>query len=1041
MTLSFHWCICLLFLICDPSEFLAVTQSNRTLPCDVIQNGSSVIFDCSARQLTTIPLPIKYRADSTKLNLSENNISTISATSFLNWINLTKINLNWKCNARAIIGNTNKCITETSISDRAFSSLTNLSQLHIDGNVLSKIPVGMPSNLTLMSLQYNKIVSIRKIHFSNLTQLKKLYLSHNCYFSNPCGNPYNIENDAFSDLQNLEVLALSFNNLTQVPSNLPSTLKVLYLSNNRITNISKDAFENLTNLEVLHLSGNCPRCFNAAYPCEPCSGNAAIQIDPHAFRNLKNLKKLSLASTSLNRIEPTWFENTRDLEVLNLVLNNLKAEISSGDFLVKLPSLKVLDLSFNYERQVYSQYLNLSKNFSKLTSLQQLHIKGYVFKNLDSEHLQPLKNLPELKVLNFGVNFIKQIDLTIFQHFSNLTTISLSENRITPYTGGNRSLTGESFKNHLVIQRRSVDNYIGPYLAVMSSDYQYNFSNPLTKPQCSSYGKTLDLSLNNIFFIDPQQFAGFQDVACLNLSFNGIGQQLNGTEFVNLPNLSYLDLSYNKLDLASNFAFEELPRLEVLDLSYNVHYFAVRDITHRLAFIENLPNLKVLNLSYSEISTLTEACVHSMSLKELVFKSNRLDIMWGNGDLRYLHIFTAFLNLEHLDISLNKLKDIPMKAFPQNLTHLYLNNNKLADLQWVECQQFKNLKVLDLSENSLSAITIKLGNYTQSLETLLLQKNRISVLADTFLEGVSSLSYLDLSYNQLQVVDEWIFSTENEKNLTLLLKGNPFECTCETDKFIDWIYKTNVILLRLASDVICESPRQKKGTTVISLDLSTCALETLAIMLFFLSFLAITGTILIAVMKHLFYWDAWYVFHFCMAKFKGYKSLAMSESLYDAFVTYDTRDVAVTDWIMNELRVHLEEKEENKVFLCLGERDWEPGKAIIDNLTESIHRSRKTIFVLTENYVKSGNFKTSFYLALQRLMDENMDVIVLILLQPVLQHSQYLRLRRKLCKSSILEWPRNPHAKDFFWQSLKNVVLTENCRRYNSLYKDSLTCQ
>lgn len=52
--------------------------------------------------------------------------------------------------------------------------------------------------------------------------------------------------------------------------------------------------------------------------------------------------------------------------------------------------------------------------------------------------------------------------------------------------------------------------------------------------------------------------------------------------------------------------------------------------------------------------------------------------------------------------------------------------------------------------------------------------------------------------------------------------------------------------------------------------------------------------------------------------------------------------------------------------------------------------------------------KIQFFLcvALQRLLDENVDVIIFILLEPMLQYSQYPRLQRRICKSSILQWPK-----------------------------------
>uniref|UniRef100_A0A8C8S1X5 Toll like receptor 8 n=1 Tax=Pelusios castaneus TaxID=367368 RepID=A0A8C8S1X5_9SAUR len=1013
----------------------------RTLLCDVSMNNSSVIFDCSERQLRSVP-PVKH-GDVTELKLSDNLIKNIFKDSFHGLDNLTKIDLNRNVYSHAEEEAHDLCKRGMVIEDGAFANLTKLRELLTDENHLCHIPVGFPLSLTSLSLRYNSILSLCRQNFSELIKLKELYMDGNCYYGNPCEKPLLADNGAFSDLATLTVLSLNFNNLTRVPSNLPSSLRKLYLSNNKIKTVNQDDFNELSNVEVLDLSGNCPRCYNAPFPCEPCSGDSAIQIHPLAFQYLKNLKNLNLSSTSLTSIPASWFYNTSHLKVLHLQFNYLIKEIASAEFLLQLPHLEVLDLSFNYARKSYFRYINISENFSSLASLQQLYLRGYVFKELTSKHLQPLINLTKLHILSFEVNFIKQIDLSVFQLFANLTIISFSDNRISPLL--------EGIQYH-VIQSRSTDTDLEPSNSMLLAEDKsnsdiYNTIFSLVKPQCSVYGKSLDLSLNSIFFIDQRQFKGFHDIACLNLSSNGIGQALNGTEFIFLPNLKYLDLSFNKLDLAYQYAFYELPRLEVLDLSYNVHYFIVAGVTHKLRFTENLPHLKVLNLSYNEIFTLTEPNITSYSLKELVFKGNHLDILWKKGDNRYINIFKNLANLTHLDISHNRLDEIPTKAFlglPRSLIELYINNNKLKYFEWTALQQFQYLTLLDLSSNALSFVTDDLGNCTASLQRLVLRKNKISQLADGFFHKASSLLYLDLSDNQLPSINQ---STDPFKNLNDLelklehldLKGNPFECTCETTEFKNWIQVyVNVSIPRLATDVICATPGDQRGKSVISLDLHACTLDWVSAVCFCSSFFIILTMMITAITKHLFYWDAWYVYYFCTAKLKGYKSLGMTKALYDAYIAYDTEDIAVTDWVINELRFHLEETGDKQILLCLEERDWEPGKPVFDNLAQSIHHSRKTIFVLTQKYVNNGNFKTAFYVALQRLMDENMDVIVFILLEPVLQHSQYLKLRRRICKSSILDWPKNPHAEGLFWQNLKTVVLTENYKRYNGLYTDSI---
>lgn len=195
----------------------------------------------------------------------------------------------------------------------------------------------------------------------------------------------------------------------------------------------------------------------------------------------------------------------------------------------------------------------------------------------------------------------------------------------------------------------------------------------------------------------------------------------------------------------------------------------------------------------------------------------------------------------------------------------------------------------------------------------------------------------------------------------------------------------------------------------------------------------------VTTIAHLFYWDASYVLHYMKAKLKGYSSLDSPDSVYDVFVTYDTRDSHVSEWVMRSLRVKLEEEGEKYLPLCLEDRDWMPGVPLVDNLTQSIRYSRKTLFVLTEGYVKTGVFKLAMYLAHQRLLDENVDVIVVLMLEPVLQHSHFLRLRRRLCGKSVMEWPKTAAAEPWFWQNLRNVIRVDNQVMYNKTYSKYFT--
>ncbi|XP_073520796.1 toll-like receptor 8 [Phyllobates terribilis] len=1028
-----------LFIICCSLGTCAANLDNRTHPCTITEKNTSLLFDCQARHLKSIPPPINYSTDSVELLLCTNRIQIVHKYALQKWTNLTKLDLSF--NSYQI--NCDTVGTILFIDEEAFVNQTKLKKLLINSNNLPSIPSKLPVSLRILCLQYNKIVSVSSEHFSEIKKLKKLYLDHNCYYGNNCSGKLDIQGGAFIRLQKLTTLSLSFNNLNMVPPELPPSLKVLYLKNNLISTIGKEDFMNLTNLEILHLSGNCPRCFNAPFPCKPCIGKSSLQIHPNAFQFLNNLVELNLGNTSLTSVPRIWFQNLTQLKFLNLEKNYLAKEIGSGDFLLSLSSLQKLDLSFNYEIRTYYQYLNLSDNFSKLMSLQELHLQGYVFQKLTNITLVPLLNITTLNVLNFGTNFIKQVNLKVFHNFRNLTMIYLSENRITPYIA--KTNQNENFEKLLKLNRRS--NYDDSTYNTLDNSIEYSlvnnrWSNQIIKPMCILYGKTLDLSYNTMFFIANVEFNFLSDIVCLNLSHNSIDQSLNGTEFVNMPNLTYLDLSYNKLDFDSSNAFMELTKLQVLDLSYNTKFFIVEGVTHDLNFIGNLHSLKVLNMSWNKISTLTDFHIKESGIEELRFSGNKLNIMWGKCNQFYKYIFKNFSSLQILDISFNDLEQLPdliVANLPSNLTQLYLNNNRLELWKWSTLKHFTNLKFLDLSDNRLIAVEPNLFRYTSSLQRLLLRNNLISELSSSFLYKTTSLTELDLSNNKIHSINKSIFLSGNDNFLKVLwLEGNPFDCTCEIIDFLQWITNNNVAIPLLATDVTCASSDFLRKKSIISFDIQACSSDAISMMFCFLSFLLIVLIMAIPVLNHLFYWDVWYIYHWCMAKLKTNK-IVISETLYDAFITYDDQDSDVSDWVYNDLCHQLEENGDRHIFLCLEERDWEPGKAVIDNIAQSINQSKKTVFVLTKKYVKSGKFRTAFYLAMQKLMDENMDVIVIVLLQPVLQNSKYLRLRKKICASSILEWPTNPNAKHLFWQKMKNVLLTENSSRYNNLYTNPVT--
>ncbi|XP_063069373.1 toll-like receptor 7 [Engraulis encrasicolus] len=1027
----------------------------KSLPCEVtvLSNGSEVSVNCTQVGLGYVPYGIP--ANTTNLTLTINQIRHINSSSFKALKNITEIDMRCNCVPVKVGPKDHVCNQSVTIDDWSFSKLKTLKSLYLDGNQLTTIPKGLPKNLVLLSLEVNNIFKIMKANLTDIEKhIEKLYLGQNCYFRNPCNTTYEVEDDAFL-LERLTLLSLKANNLSYIPQRLPASLKELYLYNNNIHRVSVEDFQNLTNLETLDLSGNCPRCYNAPFPCVPCANNDPLDIDDKAFENLRKLQILRLHSNSLKRVKQQWFRSCTNLKVLDLSSNFLAQEIVVADFPASLPNLEELDLSFNYELQKYPASLNLNKSFSLLKSLQILRIRGLVFQELKKEDIDPLVSLKHLRMIDLGFNFIKITDLSILSILKQVAIINLSENKISSPTENDLSSYGSVrhplYENPMLhnaqFYNREVReiHYFRYDEFARSCKYKDKELGVVSQlnTECTQRGKTLDISRNNIFFLHSK-FLNLGKLKCLNLSGNAMSQSLNGSEFENLKDsLEYLDFSSNRLDTMYSSAFGELTNLVVLDISYNNHYFEAEGLTHMLNFTSNLRKLRKLIMNYNQISTSTNTEIESLTLEHLEFKGNRLDMLWRDGDTRYINYFSKLVGLKKLYISENNLNFIPdiFQRGPDDLTELHIDKNKLKIFPWDKLVHLPKLEVLDLSENLLTELPEKLSSYAVSLRELVLSKNHISQITPTFLAKITSLRVLDLSYNDIQHIEQSSFPEDTiEKLDTLYLDNNKFLCTCRSIWFVMWLNRTTVRIPRIATEVKCAAPGEQEGKSVISLYLPACQQNYLSIILYILlTSLTLCFTAL-SVSSHLFLWDVWYIYHFVAAKLKGYKRMDSDSdgNFYDAFIVYDKKDPAVSDWVMQELRVHLEEEEVPSLHLCLEERDWIPGWPLIDNLSQSIQQSKRTVFILNNRYMRSGDFKTAFYLAHQRLMDEKNDVIVLIFLEKIACNSKYLRLRKRLYKRSVLEWPSNPQAQQYFWHCLRSVMLTDSQTHYSKLFQETL---
>ncbi|XP_031172195.1 toll-like receptor 9 [Sander lucioperca] len=1053
-----------IFLILCQLLPLVRTINTIFFPCDTDVNTTTV--DCHNRRLKHV-LFVKSTTV-VSINLSRNKIQEVGQHAFLGVPNLHTLKIMGNCQPGSLRALEDRSC-KMKIHNDAFKNLSKLKFLYLSGNSLTSIP-RLPKNLTVLDLRNNCIFNIAEP--LNTPHLKELYLSKNCFYANPCSHSFYINESVFRELSELKNLTLGYNNFTAIPKGLPASLESLDLRENTITEILEGAFANLSLLKNLNLEWNCQRCDHAARPCFPCPHNLPLHLHPNSFyAENSSIDYLSLRGNSLKTFPEGLFRPLKNLKRLDLSDNLLAYAIRNGTFFAELEGLTWISLIYNYEPLKTFPYLILSPYIGNMSRLHYLLLSGNFFHKLSSESLNVVSKLQNLIKLELRMNFINTFNSTSLKRLPFLIDVDLSQNMLNfiPHCScmSSEIVPQESCQN----QNLYTHNFPDPLLmlidrkAASGSDMwesnQINRLDPVEDnvPQLKSlydfkndfcHGKlTFDLSQNDILSLTKEVFVGMENAVCLDLSFNYMSQALKSGLFDNMKKLVFLNMSYNRLDFYYRGAFSELnTTLKVLDVSNNEFHFKMKGMGHRFEFLQNLANLEVLSLANNGIGMRIDQRLISSSLKYLYFYGNHLDIMWESDNNKYTNFFQNLTNLTYLDISNNDLKSIESELLcnlPESMETLSISNNLLKYFPWQNISALSNLCHLDLSQNFLFYLPNKVIEFGENFSFLDLSHNRLSIIPEDFFSMAKSLHYLYLSHNQIKALNHHFLPVlfKNGSALQkLTLHNNPFKCDCDTSWFADFLRSTPVQIPYLTTQVHCDYPESQQGVSVLSMDQRSCQDIYGSLAFLVCSFLAVTFTVL-PLLKHLYGWNLWYCLQVLWAGHKGYSQLAGSDSHYhyDAFVVFDTMNEAVRDWVYNELMVNLENSGHRRFCLCLEERDWIPGLSCIENLHNAVYSSMKTVFVLssgaTNDETVNGVIRQAFFMVQQRLLDEKVDSAVLVVLDEMFPKLKYLQLRKRLCKKSVLSWPRNPRAQPLFWNRMRMALSSDNLKFYDNNMSES----
>ena len=160
-----------------------------------------------------------------------------------------------------------------------------------------------------------------------------------------------------------------------------------------------------------------------------------------------------------------------------------------------------------------------------------------------------------------------------------------------------------------------------------------------------------------------------------------------------------------------------------------------------------------------------------LSLTSLNLSNNHLQEVSDLGISASSHNTHCLSTLENLDISYNKLTNLPAQAFGHltRLTELSLEGNRLSSVDAASLSGLSSLSLLSLSHNQLSSIPQATLVSCAELHTLRLDNNQLTDI-NGLLTAQNQLRMLNVSANKLQWFDfafipksvEWIDLHDNQ---------------------------------------------------------------------------------------------------------------------------------------------------------------------------------------------------------------------------------------------------------------------------------------
>ncbi|XP_028461225.1 toll-like receptor 5b isoform X3 [Perca flavescens] len=341
----------------------------------------------------------------------------------------------------------------------------------------------------------------------------------------------------------------------------------------------------------------------------------------------------------------------------------------------------------------------------------------------------------------------------------------------------------------------------------------------------------------------------------------------------------------------------------------------------------------------------------------------------------------------------------------------------------------------------------------------------------------ASLQRLDLSNNFLASPDPMAF-----RSLSVLsLADNRFYCDCNLESLLTWLNVTDVIFLSPVEEYRCEFPAALQNTRLLDYFtiIEPCeeddekAVQDLKFALFIFSALLVITAILSGIAYARLRGRIFIIYKKIVGRVvEGPKPPPpVDEAQYDAFFCFSSNDHG---WVEAALLKKLDKEfsEENIFRCCFEARDFLPGGDHLSNIRDAIWGSRKTVCVVSKEFLKvlfwlgdwstnlaymfllGGNRRTwakptqtrgehvnfytesqttdgwcleAFTLAQGQMLEELTNVLIMLVVGKVARYQlmKYNAVRTFVRSREYLIWPEDPQDLEWFYDRLVSQILKD----------------